>query len=620
MNHQTILYEMKCGLFDLGANSMEGLPLEQTFEALQRLFSSHFGIDQADFLLYESNRFLPVCKHGKESTEVLLSNYIDSRELFNDKEFIVQITERGYGFADDYLIFRNKELDPLGAMLFRSTDLWHSFASTPLLHELKKAVSIFIDQVVSQHSLREKEKNYRKLFEVTELFNATMDSAVILDGVVKAVIQTFPSFQVDLLLSHEQKGKSFSYRLFDYLNERASAVDAFLSGELTIEHASDLARSILNVPIKGRQGIYGVLQIIAPEGTDFSAMQRSFVRMISNAAGNGLENASLYDQSHRLVEDLQLVNEVSRNLNSNLEMNDMLRFLKQQLIKAFQPMEIAFVFYKENGEYEISSVSSNFFFELGGADYLEFASTRLQGGAESIFEANIHLAVKEPVRFPFKSLVSIPITHQKEMTGFVLLLHKDEYFFSFDSFKLMRSLIGHSSLAISNSQLRDKLQELVDKDNLTKLFTRSYLDNYMKKAMENNESGVFILIDVDDFKMVNDTYGHAIGDQVLKQIADLILEAVKGRGIACRWGGEEIAIFLPSISKQKGIDFATELVSLVPKSTDPQVTISVGMNNWSLHQKTSFKELFQDTDQALYKAKNTGKNQLVVHGGFLTKV
>ncbi len=70
-------------------------------------------------------------------------------------------------------------------------------------------------------------------------------------------------------------------------------------------------------------------------------------------------------------------------------------------------------------------------------------------------------------------------------------MHEDQYFFSFESFKLMQSLIGHSSLALANSMLREQLQELVDKDHLTKLYTRRYLDKVIEKSIVNNEKGVF---------------------------------------------------------------------------------------------------------------------------------
>jgi len=99
----------------------------------------------------------------------------------------------------------------------------------------------------------------------------------------------------------------------------------------------------------------------------------------------------------------------------------------------------------------------------------------------------------------FESIIAIPIMNQEKVAGFVIVTHKEPYFFSFESFKLMSSLIGHSSLALANSILQGQLQELVDKDNLTKLYTRSYLDNVVESSIANDEIGVFLLLDVDNF-------------------------------------------------------------------------------------------------------------------------
>ena len=368
---------------------------------------------------------------------------------------------------------------------------------------------------------------------------------------------------------------------------------------------------LINAPIKGRQGIYGVLQIKAPVDFVFSSTQKKFISMVVNTAGSALENAILYDQSHRVIEDLQLVNETSRKLNSNMHFGEMISFLKQQLLKAFRPTEIAFVFNNERDSYDISQLSTDFFRTESGKNYIEFASKHLESGKEALFDANFSNKMNEPICY--ESIIAIPIMNQGLLTGFVVLLHMDQYFFSFDSFKLMQSLIGHSSLALANSILRDQLQELVDKDHLTKLYTRSYVDKIIEKSIADDEMGVFVLVDVDDFKKINDTYGHVAGDDVLKQIASSILSEVSGKGVAGRWGGEEIAIFLPLTEFQEGALFAERLVKLIPAVTEPSVTVSIGMHNWISKRQTTYKELFQHTDHALYMAKNNGKNQVVFH-------
>lgn len=612
-DHQLTIKNVKCEMIELFIGKMDYHTLDEMLNSFTLLFMRQFEIERATFFLYENNRFVPLNK--EECIVHSTDNYTKEEKFGLGTSLISHLIGRGFGFADDYLIFRGNDQSPLGALIFKSTEQWHAFAATPYLSELKMIYGKFIAQIVDKDHLMQKEKNYRKLFEITELFNSTMDSNVILEGMMKTINELFPMYESELLLSHDQNTIMQTYRLFDYLHERGSTIDAFLSGELTVEHASDLQCTILNAPIRGRQGIYGLLQMNAPLTTDFSYTQKNLIRMIGNAAGSALENASLYAQSHRLVNDLQLVNDASKILNSNLPLNEMLSYLKEQLLKAFKPNEIAFLFV-DGEEYKISPESTALFIGNRANESIQPIIIRLKEEEEAIFDPNRtddngHL--KE-----FRSLAALPITDQKVVKGWVILLHKEEYYFSFDNFKLMRSLISHSSLAISNIILRDQLQELVNKDTLTKLFTRSYLNKAVEKSMEKNEEAVFLLVDIDDFKHVNDTYGHATGDLVLQQISEFLLEETEAIGIVSRWGGEEIALFLPSVPLDDSIAFAKAIIEQIPQVTNPEVTISIGLSSWEPQKGIAFKELFQQADKALYEAKNKGKNQLVIHGAAST--
>lgn len=202
---------------------------------------------------------------------------------------------------------------------------------------------------------------------------------------------------------------------------------------------------------------------------------------------------------------------------------------------------------------------------------------------------------------------------EEDIIGFSIVLHKEPYFFSFDSFKLMQSLIHHSSLAISNSVLREQLQEMVDRDHLTKLYARSYSDSYVEKAIQKDDSGMFLLIDIDNFKKVNDTYGHQVGDDVIVQIARRLQNEIGKRGICSRWGGEELAIYIPNISDREAIEISDAIVQMVPNVTNPSVTVSAGMITWHKSSRPDFKNMFLQADIALYHAKRNGKNRLCIY-------
>ena len=124
-----------------------------------------------------------------------------------------------------------------------------------------------------------------------------------------------------------------------------------------------------------------------------------------------------------------------------------------------------------------------------------------------------------------------------EVRGFAVVIHQTAYHFSFEMFKLLQSLIHHSTLALTNSLLREELERMVITDHLTKLYSRSFLDEQLTESMVRDEEGVFILIDIDDFKGVNDTYGHQVGDDILVQVANVIASNIRSSDITARWGG-----------------------------------------------------------------------------------
>ncbi|MEK3933874.1 GGDEF domain-containing protein [Sporosarcina sp. FSL W7-1349] len=619
MNHQLTMLTIKSELFDLWTEESEAHSYGTWFESLKQILDRHFRIKASQFFIYHNESLIPLNGTDSDRSITLSIPMESNREnrKVSDNDILAKLQGKGFEFADEYILFRNREGEPIGLLLFKATNRLRAFAASPYWKELEKSVLQLIHNVRRTYLLETRGESYRQLFNVTELFNATMESRVILDGIIQAVSDSFPEFEVVLLLSHERKELSQAYQLFDHMKERPSALDAFLSGELTIEHAQDLTKTLVNAPIKGRQGIYGVLQVKAPIEFDFTSMQKDFVRVVANTAGNALENASLYDQSHRLITDLQLVNETSKKLNENLKFDEMVLFLKGQLTRAFKPSELAFVFKEAGGRFSVSDMSTAYFQEVGSRQYIDYALCQFDSGKKEVFDANFEVCAGGEV--PYKSFIAIPILNQEEMIGFVILVHKERYYFPFDSFKLMRSLIGHSSLAFSNSMLRDQLQELVDKDNLTKLYTRSYLDNVIERSMAEEAQGVFLMIDVDNFKKVNDTFGHAIGDKVLRNISRTILLEVGEKGFAARWGGEEMAIYLPSGDMEDGMALSEQLLRLIPKYTEPSVTVSIGMRDWSRESRPSFQQLFQEADEALYKAKHNGKNQVVIHRAVSTK-
>lgn len=580
------------------------------FEDLKVILTEFFDIEFANYYIYDTDTFVQLKWNHSLSKKLNAIKWQEIEPFFYEQDFVENslLQKEDRVNREVVILLKDEENQILGLLTTNLTEKWQKFSQTPQVNDFIKTISKLVKTIRRSVFLTQQEHQYRNLFNVTKMFHSTLEVGQILEGTLFAINDAFPDFESILILSNDQERKtSVPFKLFDYTSERTATVEAYVSGEITSELANDLGVRLLNVPIKGKQGIYGILQVSTPLDYLFSVRQKEFTSMLASAAGNALENAKLYIQSHRLVADLQLINETSRKLNMNISLEEMLLFLRNQLMKSFHPEQVCFVFMEED-EYNISTVSSEFFHSISGQLYIQHVADHFIKMKDSLFVADLNRLAD--LKYEYRSLVAIPFREQNTITGFSIVLHKDPYFFSFDSFKLMQSLIQHSSLAISNSALRNKLQEMVNRDHLTNLYARKYLDKFVEASMEEEDSGVFVLMDIDNFKQVNDTHGHQVGDEILKQIASIIQKKVNQIGIGARWGGEELALYFSQMTITQGTEICSQLLELISTNTNPRVTVSIGVSGWKQTDNISFHQLFHNTDTALYEAKNSGKNQL----------
>ncbi|HET7658559.1 MAG TPA: sensor domain-containing diguanylate cyclase, partial [Bacillales bacterium] len=263
---------------------------------------------------------------------------------------------------------------------------------------------------------------------------------------------------------------------------------------------------------------------------------------------------------------------------------------------------------------EILEGSTPYFHQPGSLAFLREAADKMIKDQEALFVGDL-IASPELNALPFQAYIGVPMIQNGEFHGMVAVLHHKPYHFSFDDFKLLQSLIHHSTLALTNSILHEELQKMVITDYLTGLHVRHYLDEQIALSMGRDGCGSFILLDIDDFKAINDTYGHQVGDQILVQVSGIIRRNIRKVDVAARWGGEELAVYLPGVERERGLLVAKRLVERIGRGTRPGATASCGISYWNADMKDDTAEkLFARADRALYTAKGSGKNQ-VIHEG-----
>lgn len=172
-------------------------------------------------------------------------------------------------------------------------------------------------------------------------------------------------------------------------------------------------------------------------------------------------------------------------------------------------------------------------------------------------------------------------------------------------------------LANVTNAMTNRINTLINKDELTGLFNRRYIDQKLDQAIkysrEVEEDLCLILYDIDHFKKINDTYGHQVGDQVLKHISKIIVDNIGEDNYAGRFGGEEFLVILKNTNKENGLKIANRIREEIGNahidSIDVAVTISGGLT-LNAYMMTS-KQMIKKADDCLYKAKNKGRNQIV---------
>ncbi len=218
----------------------------------------------------------------------------------------------------------------------------------------------------------------------------------------------------------------------------------------------------------------------------------------------------------------------------------------------------------------------------------------------------------------FKSYAIIPLVGRNDSFGVILLEHEIGGGVTEDLLDFAKLIAKELSLSVENASLYSQMKENATHDYLTGAYNRTYLVHYMEELFDGSPTDVaVILLDIDLFKSVNDRFGHLTGDAVLKNAAGLIQRELPG-GILARYGGEEFVIVLPGMKQAQALQFAENIRELIEchrflanDGTRIPVTISSGVACFP-GVSLGYEKLLHLADEALYEAKNSGRNRVRV--------
>ncbi|MEN2769159.1 sensor domain-containing diguanylate cyclase [Ornithinibacillus xuwenensis] len=509
------------------------------------------------------------------------------------------------------IVALHPEIGPVGFIILG--ERIENTVSDSALLQLKEETEKLLSHIYRLAHAKSNEEKNRFLFETTSQFFTLTNKTDIFTEIITSIRKFYPNLDYYLLLSQDHdKTSSLPIKALKFSDDATKHVSeqAFINGELQIEDRIQEKSTCIYAPLKGYQGVYGVLQIISPTIIEIPEYEIEFITNFGNAAGKAIENVTLYQSSKHLVSDLQLINNITHELNSNLNVNEITNLVKEQIIRSSLAQEVGFIYKTQElaHKFEVLEGSTSYFNTVQGRGFIRYLAEDMISRKEGIFSGDY----KNPdLQIPYRSVMVLPMENSGEINGFVVVLHEKSYAFSFDKYKLLQLLVRPSTLAFVNTILKEQLQKAASTDYLTQLYSRNYMDEKIVQHMESGEMGTLILFDIDDFKKINDTHGHYVGDEVIKQVADIIMSSIDERDVPARWGGEELAIYLPNTLINEGLQLAKNIGNQVENFTEPRVTLSAGVSSWSGKSEDSARDFFIRADKALYEAKSFGKNCVV---------
>lgn len=396
-------------------------------------------------------------------------------------------------------------------------------------------------------------------------------------------------------------------------------------------------RSWLGVPMYVHERLIGMLVLDSVHSNYYNDNHAQLIAAFADQVAIAIENARLFSAEKKRAEELDALVQSSAAISASLELPSVFKTTAEQFTRALNATSVYLLnFDPSSGKAEV--VIDHFGPEANplervsdiGAVYdlnaypQTLAALRAgQPIISKVSDPQIDLKARDQLMtYKAKSALRVPIMVTGQVKGYVVIWDsRTERDWSSEEIQLSQTLANLSGMAIENARLFDEVQRLAVTDQLTGLYNRRGLFDYGQREIDRanryHRQLAAILLDIDRFKQINDTYSHAVGDQVLRILADRCQENLRDMDILARYGGEEFAILLPETdieSAQRVAERLREQVAQTPFVTERgpiSITISLGLTS-TLYETPDIAVLLDRADTAMYAAKQAGRNRVSI--------
>jgi diguanylate cyclase (GGDEF)-like protein len=383
--------------------------------------------------------------------------------------------------------------------------------------------------------------------------------------------------------------------------------------------AAQSTRSELAIPLMVRDEVVGVLDCQSDELNHFDHETIELLTLFSTQASIALQNARLYSLERQRARQLEAINTIAQQSTAVMDLEDLLARVCYVIQQAFKVPHVS-LFLREDGDLVMRAHEGTLTLcaAPGGrlpADREPWSRVLATGG--TLIEKDLTTPDSFKLYVECASRMCIPLISFGQTLGILTLHSSERNAFRQSELQSLESVADICASSIQNAHYVERIRQLSYLDGLTGIFNRRFFElrilEEVERARRCGTGMAVVMVDIDQFKKLNDEFGHLLGDEVLRQVSSLFHQQLRKIDVVCRYGGEEFAILLTQTNAQHAFGVAEKLRKLVESWQFPgvprTVTLSAGVAAFPDHGTTR-DDLIRAADTGLYAAKQAGRNQV----------
>jgi diguanylate cyclase (GGDEF)-like protein len=377
-----------------------------------------------------------------------------------------------------------------------------------------------------------------------------------------------------------------------------------------------------NLPLDEQERILGLITTLLPSmesaGVDMSNVAARLIEMIA-------DQGHLLNIIERQAAELDALKRITRNLTSSLELQTVLDTVVSEAMHLVKRSHEAHIYLYQDDKLTFAAA-----LDEQGTRNKQMSIPRSNGLTNKVAGEKQVVIVEDMEKHPLfvnapkpwsGSIIGIPLMMGGVVVGVMNLVRSQPGSYSQSEIRLLMLLADQAAIAISNARLHQTVNQQAHSDVLTSLPNRraldERLDEVLSKAIRTGRTFSVVMMDLDGFKSINDTYGHETGDDVLRQLAETLMQSLRSTDFLARYGGDEMTLVLQDTDLSQAAHvakkFQTRLRALAFRLPDGKTTtlgVSGGIALYPMHADTA-SGLLRAADEALYRAKKHARGTFV---------